>query len=97
MAAALKNNLGDAVSGASVLVRLTNTDTEESWTGTGTTGTDGTVTFRLRRAPSGCYETTVTGVTAEGLTWDGVTPTNKYCKNNSGSSGRGGSDLSVAR
>ena len=48
--------------------------------GTGTTGTDGTVTFKFPNAPSGTYTTEVTGVTADGLTWDGVTPTNSYTK-----------------
>ena len=58
----------------------TNTSTAQSWSGTGTTGTDGTVTFTLKNAPSGCYATTVTNVSATGLTWDGATPTNSFCK-----------------
>ncbi|NQE53422.1 Tk-subtilisin [ANME-1 cluster archaeon GoMg3.2] len=41
---------------------------------TGTTGTDGTVTFKKNNAPSGTYTTTVTAVTAGELTWDGITP-----------------------
>jgi hypothetical protein len=41
-----------------------------SWTFTGTTGTEGTVTFSLLNAPSGCYTTTVTEVMAGELTWD---------------------------
>ena len=48
--------------------------------GTGTTGTDGTVTFKFPNAPSGPYTTEVTGVTAVGLTWDGDTPENSYNK-----------------
>jgi len=77
---ALLDNLGNSVSGASVSIILKNTTTGESWSGSGTTGTDGTVTFSLNNAPSGCYVTTVTDVTAEGLIWDGVTPENKFCK-----------------
>lgn len=46
----------------------------------GTTGTDGTVTFRLSNAPSGYYETVVIDVTAEGFAWDGFTPLNGYNK-----------------
>ncbi len=46
----------------------------------GTTGTDGAVTFSLKNAPSGCYTTTVTDVTADGYTWDGLTPANgRWC------------------
>ncbi len=48
--------------------------------GTGTTGTDGTVTFKANNAPSGTYTTTVTDVTAAGLTWDGDTPPNEFIK-----------------
>jgi subtilisin len=77
---ALVDDLGNPVAGASVLIRLDNTTTDQSWTGTGTTGTDGTATVGLKSAPSGCYTTTVTEVTAEGLTWDGVTPENGFCK-----------------
>ena len=47
---------------------------------TGTTGTDGTVTFRETNAPPGIYSTTVTNVTVEGLTWDEVIPVNEFEK-----------------
>lgn len=77
---ALTDNLGNPVSGVSVSITLTNTSTAQSWSGTGTTGTDGTVTFTLKNAPPGCYATTVTNVSATGLTWDGATPTNSFCK-----------------
>ena len=49
--------------------------------GTGTTGTDGTVTFSRKNAGSGTYTTEVTGVTSAGLTWDGVTPPNSFTIN----------------
>ena len=48
--------------------------------GTGLTGTDGTVTFSLKNAKSGCYTTAMTDVTADGLTWDTTTPDNEFCK-----------------
>lgn len=71
--------LVDAVSGASVSIDLFR-DGSFVGSGTATTGTNGTVTFTLKNAPSGCYTTTVTDVTAAGLTWDVVTPANEFCK-----------------
>ncbi len=76
---ALLDDLGGAVSGASVSIRLDldedgDANADRSWTGAGTTGSGGTVIFTLNNAPSGNYTTTVTNVTAQGLSWDGVTP-----------------------
>ena len=76
---AVVDDLGNAVSGASVSIRLDH-ESGTFWTGAGTTGTDGTMTFSLKNASSGCYTTDVTNVNAAGLTWDGVTPTNGFCK-----------------
>ena len=76
---ALVDDLGNAVAGASVSIDLFLDDSPYG-SGTGTTGTEGTVTFTLNNAPSGCYTTTVTDVTADGLTWDGATPENGFCK-----------------
>ena len=76
---AVVDDLGNPVANASVSVTLSH-DSGISWNGTGTTGTAGTVTFELKNASSGCYETTVTDVTAEGLTWDGLPPENSFCK-----------------
>jgi hypothetical protein len=76
---ALVNDLGSAVSGASVSVTLTRTE-GGSWNGTGTTGTGGTVTFSLKNAKSGTYTTTVTAVSAGNLAWDGATPPNSFDK-----------------
>lgn len=73
------DDLGNPVSGASVSIAL-NHDSGSSWNGTGTTGSNGVVTFTLKNAPSGCYTTAVTDVTASGLAWDGVTPANSFCK-----------------
>jgi subtilisin len=77
---ALKDNLQNPVAGASVSIDLLNEDTSQSWLGSGTTGSDGTVTFSLKNAPSGSYKTTVTDVTAAGLTWDETSPANGFDK-----------------
>ncbi len=79
---ALVDDLGDPVAGASVSILLEH-DLGSSWTFTGTTGSDGTVTFSLLNAPSGCYTTVVTDVTAGELTWDSGDPANvsdPFCK-----------------
>ncbi len=76
---ALVDDLGQAVSGASVSIDLFR-DAVKIASGTGTTGTDGTLTFSLKNASSGCYTTTVTAVTASALTWDDATPANEFCK-----------------
>ena len=74
------NSQGNAVSGAVVAIRLRNMTTNQSWTATGTTGSTGSVVFNLSRAPNGCYTTDITSLTASGLTWDGITPPNTFCK-----------------
>ncbi len=76
---ALVDDLGGSVGGASISIDTYRGETLYA-TGTGTTGTDGTVTYRLNNAPSGTYTTTVTNVTAAGLTWDGITPPNEFTK-----------------
>ena len=76
---ALLDDLGNPVAGASVSIDLY-LDGPLLTSGIGTTGTDGTVTFTLKNAKSGCYTTNVTDVTASGLTWDGATPANEFCK-----------------
>jgi hypothetical protein len=76
---AVVDDLGNPASGASVSIDLCLDGLSyASWVGT--TGTDGTVAFRLNNAPSGCYTTEVTDVTADGLAWDGDTPANVFCK-----------------
>jgi hypothetical protein len=76
---ALVDNLYNSVADASVSI-----DVYLEWSlcvsYTGTTGTDGTVTFKKNNAPSGTYTTTVTDVTAGELNWDGVTPENSFSK-----------------
>ncbi|MEW6181756.1 MAG: S8 family serine peptidase [Bacillota bacterium] len=70
---------GSAVSGASVAATVTLNNTNYYFNGT--TGTNGAVSFKVTKAPSGTYTTTVTDVQAAGLTWDGITPSNIYTKN----------------
>jgi len=77
---AILDDLGNPPSGASVSITLTNLDSGTFWSGTDTTGTDGTVTYTLKSAPTGTYDTVVTNVTVGGLTWDGSTPTNSFSK-----------------
>jgi subtilisin family serine protease len=79
---ALVDDLEGSVAGASVSILLER-DLGGSWTFSGPTGSEGTVTFSLSNAPSGCYTATVTDVTAGGLTWDPDDPGNvsgEFCK-----------------
>jgi subtilisin len=76
---ALVDNLNNVVAGASVSIDLS-LDGSVIGSGTGMTGTDGKVTFSLKNAPSGHYETKVTAVSVAGLTWDGITPANGFDK-----------------
>ena len=63
------DDLGDPVAGASVSIAIAIGGSEYGNL-TDATGEDGVVTFKLRNAPSGDYIVTVTGVAADGLTWD---------------------------
>lgn len=79
------DDAGDPVAGASVDIRLSLDAPATTWTGSASTGSDGSVTFRLRNAPSGCYSTEVTDLTAAGLDWDNVQPLpSGVCKSASG-------------
>ena len=75
---ALEDGSGQVVSDASVSISLSLGGSPIGWGGTGTTWTDGTVTFIKKNARSGCYSITVTDVTADGLEWIGGTPENSY-------------------
>ena len=75
----LVDDEGNPVADASVAATLERDD-GASWNLSGTTGSDGTVTFTLNNHGSGCYETTITAVDAGDLTWGGGTPENGYCK-----------------
>lgn len=65
----LIDDLDSDVSDASVSISISRAGSVVGWTGTSTTGTDGTVTFQLSNARSGCYSTNVTNVVSEPL-WD---------------------------
>jgi hypothetical protein len=75
----LEDDAGNPASGATVSIEVTRNGSLDG-TGTGTTGSGGTITFSRKNARSGDYETTVTDVTAFGLAWDGVTPANSFTK-----------------
>ena len=49
-------------------------------TKSGTTGPDGSVVMKFTNAPSGCYDTVITDVTAAGFLWDGIYPDNGFGK-----------------
>ena len=46
----------------------------------GSTDAAGLVSFIIKNAPAGAYVATVTGLSAGGLTWDGITPANSFTK-----------------
>lgn len=75
----LQDNFAKPVNGAQVTIFLYRGGSLYAY-GSGYTGTDGRLTFRATRAPSGCYATEVADVSAGGLTWDGITPSNGFCK-----------------
>jgi hypothetical protein len=75
----LRDANGGAVAGAAVSVAISRNGASYG-SATGTTGSNGSATFVVRRAPSGCYSTTVTKIVAAGTSWDGVTPPNQFCK-----------------
>ncbi|MBI4320050.1 MAG: S8 family serine peptidase [Chloroflexi bacterium] len=77
---ALVDDLGNPVANAAVSIDLLR-DNSPYLSATGTTGADGKVSFKANNAPSGTYSTKVTSVTAAGLTWDGITPSNQFVKN----------------
>ncbi len=71
------DNLGSPVANASVLVGVS-VNSRMRWTLSGATGADGSISLRIAKARPGLYQATVAQVTAEGLTWDGVTPPNEF-------------------
>ena len=73
------DDLGNSVANASVSIEIYLNALLKA-IGTGTTGSNGVVTFSYKNAPSGHYETKVTAVTASGLSWDGSTPANGFDK-----------------
>jgi subtilisin len=75
----VKNSSGQVVPSASVGIALYRNGSPYA-TATKTTGSAGTVFFDFLAVPSGTYTTTVTGVSASGYVWNGVTPPNSAVK-----------------
>jgi subtilisin len=73
----VKNNLGNAISGASVTLSVTNGASTRVMNAV--TDTTGRASMTWRNAPAGCYTSAVTNLAASGLTWDGATPANSSC------------------
>jgi len=75
----LKDNLGSPVANATVYAALwRNGKPRTLWIAQ--TDVNGTVTFNYINVSSGTYKTVITDVTADGLTWDGITPANVFTK-----------------
>jgi hypothetical protein len=75
----LIDNNGNPVANASVKIDLMlNDDLYMSLTGS--SASDGIVSFKVNNAPSGTYYTVIKEVTASGLLWDGITPDNTFTK-----------------
>ncbi len=74
----------DASTGAAVpgvAVSFTIKRNSYAWvSGSGTTGSGGSFSVSTPTAPSGCYTTALRSVTTSGFAWDGVTPSNGFCK-----------------
>lgn len=73
------NNLDASVSGASVSINLLRTG-NTVFSSAGTTDSNGEVSYTYSNAAAACYQTTVTAVIANQLTWDNITPSNQFCK-----------------
>ena len=68
------------LSGVDVSISLSNDKFRKGWSGSGTTVGDGTVTFQLNNARSGCYTTILNSVTSD-PSWDRTQPQDVgYCK-----------------
>jgi subtilisin family serine protease len=76
--AILRDEFGEPVVGASVEITLSSEDS--SWSLEGNTDEIGQARFHLNNAPAGCYTSKVSNVIAFGLTWDGETPANLFCR-----------------
>lgn len=71
----VKDSNNQPVGGATVAISVTG---PVSGSGSGTTGSDGTVGFRLNKAPSGSYTTNINSITGTNLTWDKTSGTTTY-------------------
>ena len=74
---------GNPVAGATVEVDL-KLEGERYGSTSGTTGSNGTMSFTANNAPDGCYTTVVTDLSADDLEWDGSTPENSFAKGTNG-------------
>lgn len=73
------DDFGNPVAGASVSISLSK-DGSPAGTGTADTNTSGTVSFQLRNAGDGCYETVVDNIVAAGLSYNATYPMNGFSK-----------------
>lgn len=75
----LADDTGSPVVNADVAATLSHED-GSSWDYSGSTDSNGSITFTRNNAPSGCYELDITNITADALKWGGNTPANSYCR-----------------
>ena len=74
------DDLGSNVDAADVSISISLEGSVIGWSGSGTTGADGKVTFQLSNARSGCYSTSVNSIASD-PPWDGVQPQDVgFCK-----------------
>ncbi len=76
----VRDNLGKVVVGAVVVAELYKGTTMIKTSSGSTDSSGATLLFNEKGIASGCYSVVITGITAPGLTFDGVTPSNQYCK-----------------
>ena len=74
------DDLGSNVDAADVSISISLEGSVVGWSGSGTTGADGKLTFQLSNARSGCYSTSVNSIASD-PPWDGVQPQDDgFCK-----------------
>jgi hypothetical protein len=76
----IQDDLGAAVAGAVVEADLYRDGALIASTTSTTDSAGSAFLFDARNIAAGCYSVVITEVTAAGLTFDGVTPGNQYCK-----------------
>lgn len=80
VAASIRDGLGAAVAGAVVAADLYRNGSIVS-SSTSTSDSSGSaLLFDEKSIAAGCYDVVITNITAGGLTFDGITPANQYCK-----------------
>jgi subtilisin len=72
--------LDPEIAGAVVSIDLFRDGLQQYGSGSGTTGTGGSITFEAKNIPSGTYNTVVTQVSAAGYDWDKYIPPNSWTK-----------------